>query len=161
MIVCLYFFDLRALGILIISEAQVKDDSNLTQRGGGASPHSPTSELRRTRDVTYRVLSLSHGFRNVNESTGGWLGMTQLSSQIRDLSFRFFISEMLLTGGRKTIRWLTVLQITFCTYKMRRSLHPFDFPFLLFDNPFFHLGLGLSVHEYIEKSWDENMRPVL
>lgn len=71
MIVCLYFFDLRALGILIISEAQVKDDSNLTQRGGGASPHSPTSELRRTRDVTYRVLSLGHGFRNVNESTGG------------------------------------------------------------------------------------------
>ena len=161
MIVCLYFFDLRALGILIISEAQVKDDSNLTQRGGGASPHSPTSELRQTRDVTYRVLSLGHGFRNVNESTGGvtWNDSTIFSDPRSVVPF--FLSEMLLTGGRKTIRWLTVLQITFCTYKMRRSLHPFDFPFLLFDNPFFHLGLGLSVHEYIEKSWDENMRPVL
>ena len=72
--------------------------------GGGASPHSPTSELRQTRDVTYRVLSLGHGFRNVNESTGGvtWNDSTIFSDPRSVVPF--FLSEMLLTGGRKTIR---------------------------------------------------------
>ena len=96
------FFDLRALRILIISEAQAKDDStSITQRRGGASPYSPTIE-HVICDLS-RFESPSHGnwsFRNVNKLTGVTCSDSPVVTDPKYV-VPLFIWDVIRTGGRK------------------------------------------------------------
>jgi hypothetical protein len=150
-------FDLRALGILIISEAQAKDDSNLTQRRvpSFSDFRAPSS----TWSVTHRVLSLVHGFRYVNKLTGVTWNDSTFFSDPRSVVPVFFYLRFYWPAVENH-KATTVLQITYCTYKAvgAKILHPFDFPF---DNPFFHLGLDFLCASTLKNPGTKTMRSVL